>query len=340
MHLLATLAAAIALAQFPSAQVPDYAGPQRTTDGYVTFVLRAPRATEVLLWGDWMVEGESVPLRKGSDGGWSVTAGPLRPGIYLYAFAVDGVRMPDPRNRRVKNGYPGVSSVLEVGSEAARPPLGTVHTHAHPRRMHVYVPKGGGKGMPVLILLHGSWDTASDWIDIGRAPQILDQLIEAGQAKPMILVTVDGHPLPTLAVSTRPQNLALLDAEITEKVIPLVERTYGASPHRRDRAIAGLSMGGMQALSIGLKHADLFDAVGAFSAPGGLPAVAFAGPSLLWLSCGRKDPFYAGAREVHTTLNQQNVRHQWIETDGAHTWIEWRDHLRRFLPLLFKNQVP
>jgi len=340
MHLATLLAAMVAFAQFPAPQPPDYAGPRTTIDGRVTLVLRAPRASEVLLWGDWMDEGESVPLRKTSDGEWSVTAGPLRPGVYLYAFAVDGVRMPDPRNRRVKNGYPGVSSVLEVGVEAAQPPLGTVHTHALPRPMHIYVPKGGGRGMPVLFLLHGSWDTASDWIDIGRAPRILDQLIETGQAKPMILVTVDGHPLPTLAVSTRPQNLALLETEIIERVIPLVERTYGASLHRRDRAIAGLSMGGMQALSIGLKHADLFDAVGAFSAPGGLPAGEITSPPLLWLACGRKDPFLAGAREVHTTLDKQNIRHQWIETGGAHTWIEWRDHLRRFLPLLFKNQVP
>jgi enterochelin esterase-like enzyme len=361
--LVICLTVACAGAQFPPSESPDYSGPAVHADRKVTFRLRAPQAREVLVWGDWMTDGTSSPLKRISDAEWSVTLGPLKAGICLYAFAVDGVRLPDPRNRRVKNGYPGISSILDVAEAGpTRRQYGTVHVHSYDsratgsrRRLHVYTPPGfriADRGLPVLILLHGSWDSDADWADVGRAPDIVDSLLAEGKATPMIIAMLDGHPLPTFDASTRQRNLELLEQEIVSDVIPLLEQKYSVSQNWQDRAIAGLSMGGAQALHIGFRRWEMFGAIAAMSAPGDLPS----GPSfesvlrshphttpemnqrLLWLACGRSDPLFDRAREVHAVLDRHEIRNQWIETAGAHTWTVWREHLRQLLPVLFPKK--
>jgi enterochelin esterase family protein len=316
-----------------------------------------------------MPENTVRSLAAGQNGVWSLTVGPLSPDLYLYAFSVDGVRIADPSNRQVKNGYPGISSLLEVpGPEAdflacRNVPHGVVHIHTYYsrasqtiRNIHVYTPPGynpaGSRRYPTLYLLHGSWDTDADWSGVGRAGIILDNLIAQHRAAEMLLVMPDGHPYPSFEVFTRPRNLALLSQEVIEELIPMIERTYRASPRAADRAIAGCSMGGTQALHIGLSNLSRFGSIGAMSAPGNVPAsepflVAQAGVlkdvagvnsrlHLLWLSCGREDALKPRAAEVHDILAAAGIRHIWRETNGAHNWTVWRRQLLEILLLLFR----
>jgi enterochelin esterase family protein len=356
-------------AQFPSASPPEFVAPEVHADRTVTFHLRAPDARKVVVWGEWMPQGYGHNMTVDGQGVWSATLGPLRPDIYLYAFAVDGVRLPDPSNRQVKNGYPGLSSILEVPGPEAEflmlrdVPHGALHVHYYHsrasqimRRVYVYTPPGFGRSprhaYPALYLLHGSWDTDADWPGVGRASIILDNLIAQRRAVPMLLVMPDGHPFPSFEPSTRGRNLALLERELDEDLLPLIERLYSASRQAKDRAIAGCSMGGTQALHIGLRHLNRFAAIGVMSAPGDVP---FSDPfpkalaavldqraevnrrlRLFWIACGRDDNLLLRAREVKDALAAHGLRHSWRETEGAHNWMTWRRYLAELAPLLFR----
>jgi enterochelin esterase-like enzyme len=359
----------ILAAQLPAPAPPDLQNPEVNIDRTATFHLRAPAAHQVVLWGEWMRKGSDQPMARDEQGVWSSTVGPLRPDVYLYAFGVDGVRLADPGNRHVKNGYPGLASVLEVPGPESEflaihdVPHGTVHIDYYRstprgtmRRVHVYTPPGFARSKrshSTLYLLHGSWDTDADWSGIGRAGIILDNLIAQRKAVPMLIVMPDGHPFPSFDASTRPENLALLNHELMEDVLPFVEQRYGASPKARDRAIAGISMGGTQALHIGLQNLNRFGAIGVMSAPGDVPnsepfATAQADVlqnaseinaqlQLFWLACGRDDDLVGQAKKVDQTLSEHGIRHVWRETEGAHMWMTWRRHLAELAPLLFRR---
>jgi enterochelin esterase family protein len=200
--------------------------------------------------------------------------------------------------------------------------------------------------------LHGSWDSDAEWQGIGRAGIILDNLLAERAAAPMLLVMPDGHPYPSFDVSTRPRNLALLSHELTGDLIPMVERLYAASHQRNGRAIAGCSMGGTQALHIGMANPGYFGSISAISALGDVPgsepfektyagmlkdaSIANSHFRLIWLACGRDDSFRPQAAHVHELLAVAGIRHTWRETDGAHTWMVWRRHLHELLTLLFR----
>ena len=347
---------------------PAYDAPEVRSDGRVTFRLRAPLARQVALWGEWMPPQSNLPLTRDADGLWTIDVGPLGPGLYLYSFDVDGVRVADPKNRRVRNGYPGLASLVEVPGEPAAfmalraVPHGTIHIvrYSSPatgalRRAHIYTPPGfdpaSRRRYPTAYLLHGSWDDDAAWVEPGRAGIILDNLLAAGRAVPMVLVMPDGHPYPSFELNTRVENLKRLRADLVQVLVPLLEGHYRASPRREDRAIVGLSMGGAQALHIGLDAVETFGSVGAFSAPGDIPfddpfEVAQA-PNLknaepltrlrfFWLGCGLADPLLAEARQVRDTLTSHRVRHTWREVDGGHDWGTWRCLWREVAPQLFR----
>jgi enterochelin esterase family protein len=202
-------------------------------------------------------------------------------------------------------------------------------------------------------LLHGSWDNDADWSGVGRAAVILDNLIAQRKAVPMLLVMPDGHPFPSFDTSTRAANLALLNRELVEDLLPLMEERYAASPAARNRAIAGISMGGTQALHIGLQSLSRFGAIAVMSAPGDVPnsqpfaesqANILQKPSeinaqlhLFWLACGREDDLIDRAKNVAQTLTAHGIRNIWRETEGAHTWMAWRRQLAELAPLLFRR---
>ncbi len=372
---------------------PPLKSPEVLPDHRVTFRYYAPKASEVSVRGDWVTQGRGAAgnLVKDGEGVWSVTLGPLVPDFYTYAFTVDGVRVIDPRNPMVKQGVASLESMFLVpGEEAAfadtrNVPHGEVRgvwyhspTLNAMRRMHVYTPPGyesGKTAYPVLYLIHGGGDEDSGWSTVGRAGFILDNLIAAGKAKPMIVVMPNGSiSLPGVtttltpeqrnspeAQATRIANISKLHdtfvADLLKTIIPEVERRYRVIASRENRAIAGLSMGGAETLRTAPANLDKFAWVGVFSmglqtgpTAGVHPdfeernAKFFASPEqtnkalkLFWIAAGENDQtIFDGARRLDQTLTRRSIRHEYHETSGGHTWINWRLYLRDFAQRLFR----
>ena len=342
--------------------------PEVHSDRRITFRLRAPKAAEVTIRGDWMSAPEK--LARDDEGVWSVTLGPLPPAVYSYTFSVDGFRVLDPRNGGVKLGVGGAqASSVDVRGETPsawdiRPVAhGAIHLHwytpggsAEPRRVAVYTPpdydKNGSARFPVLYLLHGSGDTEMEWSEYGRANFIADNLIADGKARPMIIVMPNGHIIPASAPrETRTRNSELFEKDLLQEIVPLVESRYRVAPGAKNRAVAGLSMGGFQSLLVGLGNLDKFGNIGVFSAGArGLdaerykPVLSDAGRlarslDVFWIGIGDKDFLFKDSETLHATLESNKVRHQYVVTPGgAHTWMIWRSYLAEFLPLLFQRR--
>ncbi len=363
------LAAALAAAQ-PKQSEP-VVSPDIHEDGSVTFRLLAPEAREVVLQILVNPDFQKLPMTKDDKGVWSVKAGPLEPGLSEYTFLLDGVSIIDPSNPLKKQGARGAgSSQLIVPGDPPRlwemrasVPHGTVHVHWYrspswnvARRFHVYTPAGyetGRARYPVLYLLHGGGDTDREWTETGKANIILDTLIAQERAKPMIVVMPDGQsPEGTPnSVIERERQAVLFDRELIQGVMAEVERMYRVDTTREARAIAGLSMGGGQALDIGLNHLELFSHIGVFSM--GLTGTendfidthekAFASAEdtnrdlkLFWIACGEKDPLFQAAQKLDEMLAKQQIRHTFRKSSGGHVWANWAAYLGEFAPQLFK----
>jgi enterochelin esterase family protein len=350
------------LAATASAQSGGVASPEVHPDRRVTFRVSAPKASDVTLTADWLPAGTTERLTKGDRGVWSVTVGPLAPGIAIYNFTIDGVAVPDPVNPRVKLRARTSASLVEVpgdGTELWEPgaaPHGRVELAYVPskalpgqtREVRVYTPPGydrdPARRYPVLYLFHGNNDTAAGWTDVGRAHFILDNLIAQGKAVPMLVVMPWGHAAPYGGAD----NARLFERFLLDDVLPAVERTYRTAPGRENRAIAGLSMGGGQAIQIGLGHLDLFSHIGAFSAavPGDFatrfkallddPDGTNARLKLFYLACGRQDGLFTRSRQLDETLTAKGIRHTFSPSDGLHNYAVWRLYLGQMAPMLFR----
>jgi enterochelin esterase-like enzyme len=343
-------------------------------DRTVMFRLRAPEATQVTVSGDFAEAPQE--MAKGPDGTWSTTVGPLRPALYSYPFAVSGVRVVDPTNPMIAAGdRTAGSSLFEVKGDKPAPwdlqsvPHGSVHIDyylskkfAAQRMVYVYTPPAYAASTakyPALYLLHGAGGVESSWFTAGRANLILDNLIAEGTAKPMIVVmpygrpgspaTLGASPGPPTAVAPPQAPAVVFPNDVVEDVIGFAEKTYRISSRPDDRAIAGLSMGGNQTLLVGLTHLDLFRYIGAFS-----PVIfnqsaeqdfkaAFADAAAtnkklkqFYIYCGSKDTLFASNQSFHELLDQRQITHTFIKTEGAHVWWNWRDYLIDFAPRLFR----
>jgi enterochelin esterase-like enzyme len=351
---------------------PPIVSPEIQSDHRVTFRLRAPNAKEVSVSGEW--GGGNKPLTKDDSGNWSVTLGPIEPGIYGYSFTLDGFQTLDPANAALKPMRSPRTSVLEVPGNPPRidefqdVPHGTVRTHEYSskslgrlRTLRVYTPPGYDKETstkyPVLYLLHGSGDNEATWTAFGHAHLIVDNLLAQGKVKPMVIVMPDGHasfarPTPAAAAGeARPRNfnIAAFERDLLEDVMPLVETTYRVRPDRDGRAIAGLSMGGGQSLTVGLNHTDRFAWVGGFSAAVAEPSTSIAAAlvdpkatdsalKLVWIACGKDDRLVENGRRFAEGLKEKGIRHEFHVTDGGHSWPVWRRYLAEFAPLLFNEK--
>jgi enterochelin esterase family protein len=346
----------------PAAPVKTY---EISADRKVTFRLRAPQALLVAVTGDF-AQGSQTMVR-GDGGVWSVTVGPLKPAIYSYNFRVHGVSVLDPSNPMIKQGESGSASMFEVPGDQPAPydmqevPHGTVHVNWYrsktldvPRRIDVYTPPGYETSKvtyPVLYLLHGSGDTETGWTNCGRADMILDNLIAAGKAKPMIVVMPYGRARRDVylgPIDGTPDANGF-EGDLLKDVIPFAEKMYRISGKADDRAIAGLSMGGGQAMRIGLNHTEMFHAVGMFSA--GVrnvnyeeqykdlladAAVTNKKMKVLYVACGKTDSLFAGAEAFHTVLEKHGVKHKFVASEEGHVWRNWRDYLADLTPMLFR----
>ena len=330
--------------------------PEIHTDRTVTFKIKAPKATEVTLAFDG-----AKPMTKSPDGTWTLTLGPFAPEIYLYAFLIDGVRTLDTANPSLKTGSRGIdSSAFEIPGhrfdEVRHVPHGTIEIRSYDsrvlntlRRIYVYLPPQYDleptRKFPVLYLKHGSGDTESNWSEDGRAGIILENLLAENKAKPMLIVMPTGDTDYTWAGNTGPNGMAKIEQELLTDIIPLVEARYRTQP---TRAIAGLSMGGGQAFTIGLRNLDKFDYVAEFSSglisgvdfdlakhlPGFLDSTKR--PKLLFLGCGTEDPRINGQLNLSDLLKAHNVKHEFHPSPGAHEWKVWRHLLAELLPKLFQ----
>lgn len=340
-------------------QAPIYS-PEIGADRSVTFRLRAPNAKEVSVSGEW--GGPALKLERNDDGVWAGTSAPLAPELYGYNFVVDGLRLADPGNPHIKPMRSPVTSVLEIRGELLHElrdvPHGGVTAHDYYsedlkawRRLHVYTPPGyatSGRTYPVLFLFHGSGDNDATWTALGRANVILDNLLAGNKVKPMVVVMPDGHPLAgRITGAPGPEvmrkNLDAFATDILNEVIPFTEKNYRVMKNAEGRAIAGLSMGGGQSLHLGLNHPEMFGAVGGFSS-----YVADAKtnnfkvfeaknrPALVWTACGKDDFLINNAKELAENLTAHGVKHEFLITEGNHSWPVWRKYLAQFAPLLFQ----
>jgi enterochelin esterase-like enzyme len=386
--------AALLLVASPAAaqlSMPTYVSPEIGSDRRVTFRYLAPSAREITVSGE--LGGKIYKMTKDTSGLWSATTDPLPPDIYTYTFNVDGVTSLDPTNANTKYGYSifGAASIVQVPGDGpqfydVRPvPHGAVRIQPYvsktlgvSRTAWIYTPPGyeNGSNYPVLYLLHGGGDIESGWTMIGRANNILDNLIAEGRARPMVVVMPLGHTIqsfwtgpsvtvPDPAMASAGGSLdALIRAmmagdgkgglspfarDLVNDVMPMVESTMKVSRRPDDRAIAGLSMGGGQTINLAFSRPDLFRYVALMSpaAGGGVDAVypdLFSEPArvnaqfkLLWLGVGRDDTLTGpGDMAFAATLKARGINHTFEVTEGRHEWTVWRHYLRDVAPLLFK----
>jgi len=355
-----------------SQQGPQFDSPVVADDNTVTFKVHSPTAQTVAINGSWMGWGETLDLQKGDDNVWSVTVGPLEEYMYHYNFFIDGVSAIDPKNAHALRDGVRYASMLIVPGEASEifeindVPHGTLSQvwYDSPslnlnRRMYVYTPPGyesSKEEYPVFYLLHGGGGDEDAWTSLGRTNYILDNLIEAGKALPMIVVMTNGNAFQTSSLKTAPdapvltrenyrQYSGLFEKSLVKDVIPFVEKTYRVKPGKENRAIAGLSMGGGHTVTATTEYPDVFGYIGVFSAGiwegnTGLEekftALKNSGINLYWVGCGEEDFVMESNKRLLDMLEQTGIEHEYHESAGGHTWANWRDYLAIFAPKLFK----
>jgi enterochelin esterase family protein len=383
---LLTASAAALAQQRPAARPPEFVSPELATDRKITFRIHAPNAKEVKLTSSDIPNtgtseipglGAGAAMKKGDNGVWETTIGPIVPGAYRYNFTVDGLGVIDPRNPATSEANTNTWSLVYVpGSEISdtkNVPHGAVAQVTYYsqalkrfRRMHVYTPPGYEKSegkYPIFYLLHGAFDCDASWSTVGRAGFILDNLIAAGKAKPMIVVMPAGHtgPFRFGTPGDFERQMDEFAADFTKDAKPYVERNYRVIGDRDHRAIAGLSMGGAQTLNIAFTNLDEYGYIGVYSS--GIFGIAGGfggqGPStkweddhkavlanaelkkglrLVWFGCGKEDFLVKTSEATIGMLKKHGFAVVSKESAGGHTWINWRDYLHEFAPLLFAEK--
>ena len=338
----------------------------------VTFRLKADYATVVKLSGSWMPNpwGGTIDMTRGENNVWEVTIPLPEPEIYTYNFVADGVAVNDPQNVMVQRDGTRYLSMLLVDGERTEnyKPAEQRGTISNPwydskilginRRLTVYTPYGYEANpkakYPVLYLLHGAGGDEEAWSSMGRAAQILDNLIAKGLAEPMIVVMPNGNPnqqaaqtfgLPTTEYDWRdPANRNLYVQSLCEEIVPFIEKNYRVVAKKSHRAIAGLSMGGGHTIAASGMYPNTFDYICPLSMGANkseelnaqLQGIKKAGYKLYWLACGNTDFLFENANELDGALTANGLEHTYYVSEGGHVWANWRLYLNTFAPLLFK----
>jgi enterochelin esterase-like enzyme len=307
MMVVAAIPCSPLLAQEPPATSPGTGGgqaeaakvhsPEVHADGRVTFRLLAPKATEVLVQGNWE-GGRGLAMTKDDPGLWSATTSSLEPELWAYTYSVDGVRTLDPSNYNVaRDGVGFMNTLLVLGEASAafqpqRVPHGTMRAMwvpstlmKTPRRMFVYTPpgyEGSTARYPVLYLLHGSGGDEEAWPVMGIANVIMDNLIAQGKTKPFLVVMPNAYwdeiasldlagprtaPPPRVGSGGRrgARRYDSNEKDIVDDLIPFVEKHFRTLSGRENRALAGLSMGSGITLNVAVKRTDVFASIGVLS---------------------------------------------------------------------------
>jgi len=359
--------------------------PRVDSAGRAEFCVKAPDATKIQL-NFW--SGPKLDMVKQPDGFWTVTTPPLVPGFHYYTLIIDGAEVSDPGSHAFFGGGKDASGIEipEPGSTYYSPqdvPHGQVREIWYNskvtgtwRHALVYLPPNydtqTSARYPVLYLQHGAGEDETGWIRQGHANFILDNLIAAGKCKPLILVMAYGYarhagqPAPDLTGKpfgspemrrAMQDMMTAFEDDLTQVLVPFIDSNFRTMTDRDHRAMAGLSMGGMQTFQITFAHLDMFSYIGGFSGA----AMAFgnqqfdvktvyngamADPAafakrvhLLWLGVGTEEPamMHSGLEKLHTSLQEANIQHVFYESPGtAHEWQTWRRDLNDFAPRLFQ----
>ena len=387
------LAAVSAAAQQALWGVPTIISPEVRGDKTVTFRLNAPAAGRVQVTGDFLpTEKIKTPfgefdgpgyadLKKNGKGVWEfTTTAPLEPELYSYTFVVDTLKMTDPSNVYQIRDVGSVTNVFII--PGGRGDLYSVNDVPHgtvskvwynspslgmDRRLTVYTPAGyeGGKDRyPVLYLLHGMGGDENAWSELGRAAQILDNLIARGKAQPMIVVMPNGNASQQAAPGETSEGLKAPTTQLPKtmdgsfetsfpEIVNFIDSNYRTIPQKASRAIAGLSMGGFHSLHISKEYPDMFDYVGLFSAAilpnQSVQSPIYADfdaklkrqfdrkPALYWIAIGDKDFLYDANSQFRKMLDAKGYPYEYLETGDGHIWKNWRIYLSEFAPKLFRK---
>ncbi len=372
-------------------------------DGSVTFNIFAPKAVKVEVTGDFLPpvtidtpRGKAqqpgiAQLVEGQHGVWSFTSQPLAPELYAYTIKVDGMSMLDPSNVYVSRDVSSLFNIFIVSEKEGDKgylyrPNEVLHgnvakvwydspTLKMKRRMTVYTPAGyeRGRNYPVMYLLHGAGGDEEAWVTLGRTVQIMDNLIAAGKAKPMVVVMPNGNTncqaapgewsrgmySPSMRMSTNPETkpVASMDESFPD-IVKYIESNYKVAKGKKNRAICGLSMGGGHSFATSMRYPDMFDYVGLFSAGLGvgpdrsksfyeqltsndqaqqqLKRLFTAKPKLYWIAIGKTDFLYQQNADLRRFLDEKSYPYEYVETEGGHIWRNWRIYLTEFAQKIFK----
>lgn len=358
---------------------PIVISPKVNPDKTVTFSYLAPNAKTVLLGGSQFGQAD-VPLTKNAEGVWSVTVGPVKPDIYPYSFKVDGVTVMDPANVAFFPNERFKASLVEILSDEPaiyalkNVPHGSITYEYYPSvegstgTVVVYTPAGytkeTAKKYPVYYLISGTTDTEETFWKVGKVNLMLDNMIAAGTAKPMIVVMPYGNPLAKIAEQTgkdKPadvmsrdgddalRRMKLFETDLVSHVIPYIEKNYRTINNRDNRAIGGFSRGGGQTLRTAFNNVDKFAYVCSYASyisPAEMdksftniisnPAKTNKDFKLLWSGIGTDDFLYKGTVEFEDYLKTKKINFKSYVTDGGHTWMNVKKYLNETLPVLFK----
>ncbi len=382
-------------------QVP-VVSPEINSDRTVTFRICAPEAKKVEVTGDFlapksidtpigkMEQPGVAEMTKDDKGVWTFTSSKLSPELYSYNLILDGVKIVDPGSVYISRDITSETNMFIITEKKGdcgdlysvnEVPHGNLEKvwYASPtlkmqRRMTVYTPAGydKGKSYPVMYLLHGAGGDENAWTELGRASQILDNLIAAGKVKPMVVVMTNGNPncqaapgewsagmyVPSFMGYQGAKAAASMDESFPD-VMNYVESHYKVNKTKASRAICGLSMGGGHSFDISRRFPDKFDYIGLFSAGlavtgswdrsnfydqmsknkefGTQMAKLFAGkPKLYWIAIGKTDFLYESNADLRRYLTEHNYPYTYVETEGGHIWRNWRVYLTEFAQKIFK----
>jgi enterochelin esterase-like enzyme len=336
--------------------------PQILPDGSAIFQIKAPDAQKVQL--DLAKKYDMV---KDTSGVWEVTTDPLSEGFHYYSLLIDGVAVADPASETFY-GMGRMASGIEVphkGDEYYAEkdvPHGDIRIKRYYstifnqwRQFYIYTPAGYDADInekyPVLYILHGGGEDERGWATQGKTDLILDNLIAEKKAKPMLVVMPDGN---MLSFGFGDNSLKMFEAELKQCIIPVVEKNYRTETDSKNRALAGLSMGGIQTLYVGINNTDLFSYLGVFSSGWILPMQSKIADAqydfmqknidmiknnlrLLWIGIGgREDIAYNNCQTLLSKLDEMKMKYEYDNYPGGHTWPVWRHDLYKIAPLLFK----
>ncbi|MGA7315440.1 MAG: alpha/beta hydrolase-fold protein [Silvibacterium sp.] len=369
-----------------TSNVLDAQYPKVDSNSRVLLRFKAPDAAKVRL-SFW--SGPKVDMEKQPDGFWTFTTPPMAPGLHYYTIIVDGAEVSDPGSTAYFGGSKWASAVEvpEAGADYYQPKdvrhgqVREIWYHSSVtetwRHAFVYLPPDYDTSKaryPVLYLQHGGGEDESGWIRQGKANFILDNLIASGSTKPMIIVMANGYAaragyvIPDLTgkpfgspefIKVMQERMVAFEDDMTQVLIPFIDKTFRTLTDRDHRAMAGLSMGGMQTFQVTFNHLDLFSYIGGFSGAANVFAMgnnkldtktsfhgAMADPAafekrvhLLWIGVGTNEPerMKSGLEGLNAALDEGKVQHVFYESPGTdHEWQTWRRDLKDFAPRLFR----